>query len=160
MFVFSLISIFKTWVAELQEVHYNTYRKRICKFSRLRFLFINLRTGLHACAWNVLRTVIFDCAYKPVISNANDKLLVEEYIFRFEVIMTIAVLLEPRECVDQLTHDDPQGWLTEIVGVLQLVEQFPVADVLHFQLWVQGARGETIFSVEDCWLFIVWIQCN
>jgi len=47
-----------------------------------------------------------------------------------------AVLLEPEQAVHDLPHDDADRGFGEAVRVLELVEEFALADLLHLELWL------------------------
>jgi len=44
------------------------------------------------------------------------------------------LLLQPDEPIDDLAQDNPDGDLSKPVGVVEEMEQFPIADLLHLEL--------------------------
>lgn len=74
-------------------------------------------------------------AREPLVRQAHYEVFVQEYVFRLQVVVTKAKLLKPQQAVDQLPQDDAQRDFAEAVGVLQLVEQFAVANILHLDVW-------------------------
>lgn len=91
---------------------------------------------------------------EPLVGEADDEVLVEEDVFGLKVVVRQVELLEPQKPVHDLAHDDAEGDFREPVGVVELVEQFAVAHLLHLDLG-QACVLEALLRILDDGLFVV-----
>lgn len=131
MFVFAEVCIAEARVAEHKKVHDHAQREGVGLLRILGTLLVDFWGGIHARATDVIRAFLFTFARKPLICQSDDVEFVEQNVFRFEVVVGHSVLLEPKQPVHDLAEDYAYGDLCETVGVLELVEEFTLADVLH-----------------------------
>jgi len=69
------------------------------------------------------------------------------------------VFAQPEEAVHHLPHQHSRRHFREAIGVLELVEEFSVADVLHLYLGL-GVLGEVVFRVVYCTVGVVAHHSN
>lgn len=136
MLVLTLVGVFEARVAEHQQIHDHAEGKGVCLFRVLRDLLIDLGSSLHPGARDELCALLVLLANEPLVAEAHDEVLVQQDVFRLEVVVREAELLEPEKSVDELAHDDAERDFLESVGVLELVEQLVVGDHFHHDIGV------------------------
>jgi len=148
VFVLAEVCVSEARVAEHEELHNHAQRESVGLLGVVRALLVDFGRCVHARAADVVTAFVFNLSCETLVRQSDNLELVKQDVFGFKVVVRHSVFLEPEQSVYDLTQNDADADLSESVCVVEVVEEFALADVLHLQvgLTVQFEPGPCVVN--------------
>lgn len=91
-----LVCILETRITEHQQIHDYAQRKGVGFFCVVWSFLIDFGRGVHASSRNIVSALVFNFASESVVCKPYDIILIQQNVFRFEIVVRETEVFEPK----------------------------------------------------------------